>query len=51
MAGASFSVKPEEAYFVALNPFIDKGDLFSKDLSDRLALDEFVKIFKHVFEK
>ncbi|MCW8849675.1 MAG: DNA polymerase I [Melioribacteraceae bacterium] len=50
MAGASFSIKKGEAYFVPTNPFTDKTDLFAKDLSDRITIAEFVKIFKAVFE-
>lgn len=50
LAGASFSVKPKEAYFVAVNPTKRSGDLFSKDISDRLEVDTFVKHFKPVFE-
>jgi DNA polymerase-1 len=50
MAGASFAVKPKEAYFVALNPKEHKGELFSKEINDRLDLADFVKIFKPVFE-
>lgn len=50
LAGASFSIKPKEAYFVAVNPTKDSEDLFSKDISDRLEIKKFVKIFKPVFE-
>jgi DNA polymerase-1 len=50
MAGASFAVKPKEAYFVAVNPKGHKGELFSKEITDRLDLEDFVKIFKPVFE-
>ncbi len=50
LAGASFAVKPGEGFFVAINPAAQKSGLFEKDLSDRLALSEFVKIFSHVFE-
>lgn len=50
IAGASFAVKPNEAYFVAINPAPDSKDLFSKELTDRLALDDFIKLFKPVFE-
>ena len=50
MAGASFSLKKGEAYFVPTNPFHTKSDLFEKDLSDRISIDDFVKIFKPVFE-
>ena len=50
MAGASFCIKKGEAYFVATNPFPQKGDLFSKELSNRLNINDFVEIFKHIFE-
>lgn len=50
LAGVSFCLKPGEASFVAVNPFSLEGDLFSKDISDRLSLDDFTKIFKPVFE-
>ncbi|MDR3625418.1 MAG: DNA polymerase I, partial [Ignavibacteriaceae bacterium] len=50
MAGASFAVKPKEAYFVALNPKVHGSELFSKEITDRLDLEDFVKIFKPVFE-
>ncbi len=50
LAGASFAVKEGEAYFVPVNPFPDKEDLFSSDLTDRLTLLEFREIFAPVFE-
>jgi DNA polymerase-1 len=50
MAGASFAVKPDEAYFVAVNPKDNSGELFSKEVKDRLDLKDFVKIFKPIFE-
>jgi DNA polymerase-1 len=50
LAGASFSLKKGEAYFVPTNPFLESGELFQNDLSDRISVDEFVKIFKPVFE-
>ncbi|MGE5351148.1 MAG: DNA polymerase I, partial [Acidobacteriota bacterium] len=50
LAGVSFSTKPKEAYFVAINPFMETGDLFQKDMANRLSIDEFVRIFKPVFE-
>ena len=50
IVGASFSTVPNEGFFVAINPFKKKGDLFDKDLSDRLPLEEFIRIFKPVFE-
>jgi DNA polymerase-1 len=50
LAGVAFSIKPGEAFYVAINPFIEKQDLFSVDLSDRLNINQFIKIFKDVFE-
>jgi DNA polymerase-1 len=50
LAGVAFCFKEGEAYYVAVNPFVQKADLFSKDLSDRIDADNFVKIFKPVFE-
>ena len=50
LAGASFCIKPDEAYFIALNPFDDEPGLFENKLSDRLPVSIFVKIFKKIFE-
>lgn len=50
LAGASFCIKPNEAYFIALNPFEDEPGLFENKLSDRLPVSIFVKIFKKIFE-
>ena len=50
LAGVAFSIKPGEAFYVAINPFIEKQDLFSVDLSDRLNINQFIKIFKDLFE-
>ncbi len=50
LAGASFCTNKGEAYFIPTNPFIESSDLFQNDLSDRITIDEFVKIFKPVFE-
>ena len=49
-AGASFSTKGNEGYYVALNPYTDKDGKFKKDLKGRLPINDFVKIFKPVFE-
>ncbi|HVO74104.1 MAG TPA: 5'-3' exonuclease H3TH domain-containing protein, partial [Ignavibacteriaceae bacterium] len=50
LAGVSFSAKPHEAWYVALNPF-PEGELFtSENLQDRLPVKDFVKVFKPVFE-
>ncbi len=52
LAGCAFSFKPGEAYFVAVNPFESHGDLFTNpNLKERLSSEEFVRIFKPVFEK
>jgi DNA polymerase I len=50
LAGVSFCYKKDEAYFVATNPFPKKGDLFSKDLSNRLDIKDFIEIFQPIFE-
>jgi DNA polymerase-1 len=50
LAGCSFSIKPKEAYFVAVNPSKETVGLFAADLSDRLPVEDFIKIFKPVFE-
>lgn len=50
IAGVSFCTTPGEAFFVALDPHNKNNDLFSKDISDRLPVNDFVKIFKEVFE-
>lgn len=50
LAGASFSIKSNEAYFVPINPFVYSESLFARDLSDRITIDEFTEIFKPVFE-
>jgi len=50
IAGASFCIKPDEAYFIAINPFDDEPGLFENKLSDRLPISTFIKIFKKVFE-
>jgi DNA polymerase-1 len=50
LAGVSFSAKPNEGWYIALNPFAD-SDLFTpENLKDRLPVNDFVKIFKPVFE-
>jgi len=49
IAGVSFSTKPNEGYYVAINPFEVQKDLFSK-YNDRLTIKEFVEVFKPVFE-
>lgn len=50
LAGCSFSVKSKEAYFVAVNPSRESQGLFTTNLSDRLPLEDFIKLFKPVFE-
>jgi DNA polymerase I len=50
LAGCAFSTKAREAFFVATDPSRESSSLFSTDLSDRLPVDIFVKIFKPVFE-
>lgn len=50
LAGCSFAMKPKEAFFIATNPSAQTSSLFAADMSDRLPTDDFVKIFKPVFE-
>ncbi|MBI5809016.1 MAG: DNA polymerase I, partial [Ignavibacteriales bacterium] len=50
LAGCSFAVKSKEAFFVATNPSAESTSLFSADMSDRLPTDDFVKLFKAIFE-
>jgi DNA polymerase-1 len=50
LAGYAFSLKPKEAYFVAVNPQPQSSGLFAADLTDRIAVGEFINIFKPLFE-
>lgn len=50
IAGVSICIKKGEAYFIPINPFGDSNDLFEEGLNDRLSIDEFIKIFKPIFE-
>ncbi len=50
LAGCSFCMKPEEAFFVAVNPSAQTSTLFAQNLSERLPTDDFVKLFKPIFE-
>ena len=50
LAGCAFAVRPNEAFFVATDPYVESKELFSTELSDRLSVAEFVKIFRPVFE-
>lgn len=50
LAGCAFSIKPTEAFFVATNPHTNTDSLFSFDLSDRLPIESFIKIFSPVFK-
>lgn len=50
LAGCAFSVKAKQAFFVATNPSRESSSLFSMDLSDRLSVDSFIKIFRPVFQ-
>jgi DNA polymerase I len=50
IAGVSFSVKAKEGFFVAINPSRDSKELFVTDLSGRLSQEDFIKIFRPVFE-
>lgn len=50
IAGASFSVKEGEAFFIAINPEDEDNSLFNERLSDRLPIKDFIKLFKPLFE-
>lgn len=50
IAGVSFSTKAGEGFFIPLNPLKNKDNLFSKNLDDRIAVENFVNIFKSIFE-
>ena len=50
LVGASFCIKPNEAYFIATNPFDEEKNLFDSKFNNRLALSTFKKIFTKVFE-
>lgn len=50
LAGCAFAIKPKEAFFVAVNPRRESAGLFAADLSERLPVDQFIKIFRPVFE-
>lgn len=49
VAGVAFCVKPDEAYFLAINPF-EEGGLFDNTFNNRLPISVFVKLFKKIFE-
>lgn len=50
IAGVSFSTKAGEGFFIPLNPLKNKVNLFSRKLDDRIAVENFVNIFKSIFE-
>lgn len=50
IAGVAFCIHPSEAYFVAINPFEEEENLFTKQIADRLPVNTFRKIFKKIFE-
>ncbi len=50
LAGCSFAIKPKEAWFIAINPHRETSGLFSIDLSERLPINDFIEIFKPIFE-
>ncbi len=49
IAGASFSTKPNEGYYVAINPYENGSEAFNK-YTERLHISDFIKLFKPVFE-
>ncbi len=50
LAGVSFCFNEGEAYFAALNTEPAGDSLFSKVISDRIPLSDFIRIFKPVME-
>ncbi len=50
MAGASFTVKKGEAFFVPINPFIESEGLFGNDHSDRISINDFREILGPIYE-
>ena len=50
LAGVSFAIKSHEAFFIPINPFVINNSLFDRDLSDRININDFTKIFKPIFE-
>ncbi|MEW6506130.1 MAG: DNA polymerase I [Bacteroidota bacterium] len=50
LAGCSFCINPKEAYFVAVNPHRESSGLFSTDLTGRIPVSDFIRIFKPIFE-
>lgn len=50
IAGVSFSTEAGEGFFIPLNPLKNKVNLFSKKLDDRITVENFVNIFKSIFE-
>lgn len=54
LVGVSFCIKEQEAYFIAINPFVKPdsttNDLFTKNYDARLSLEIFKKLFKPIFE-
>lgn len=50
LAGVSFSSKKGEGFFVAVQPERNKKDISSKNLEDRIPINEFVKIFSPLFK-
>ena len=49
-AGASFSSKDNEGFYAAINPYTNEDGKFKQNLKERLPIEEFVKIFKPLFE-
>jgi DNA polymerase-1 len=51
IAGASFCMEEGEAYFIPIDPFGSGADLFRMELTGRMKLNDFISVFKPVFEK
>ncbi len=50
IAGVSFAVNKGQAWFLAINPEDEDNALFNQNMTDRLPIREFIKVFKPLFE-
>ncbi|MFH0733928.1 MAG: DNA polymerase I [bacterium] len=50
LAGVSFCFESKKAFFIAVDPDVSSDDLFSEKLTDRLNINDFIKLFKPIFE-
>lgn len=49
LAGVAFSYKPYEAFFIAIEPVNQEGELFEIEKDERLTFSEFKNIFSPLF--